>query len=85
MGLAGKVVLVTGGVGGIAMATNEALIGRGARVALLYPAVDAAKVPQALIDLGAEHAAAFPPGDSRYPGSGTNNYVDMWRRREVYR
>lgn len=29
--------------------------------------------------------ASRQPGDARYLGGGTNNYVDMWRRREVYR
>ncbi|GAB7537502.1 GolD/DthD family dehydrogenase [Burkholderia sp. 22PA0099] len=57
--LDGKVAVVTGGLGGIAMATNAALIAKGARVAILHPAFEAARVPAALDTLGHANAAAF--------------------------
>ncbi len=57
--LDGKVAVVTGGLGGIAMATNEALIRKGARVAIFYPRFEEDRVPAAIAALGAEHAAAF--------------------------
>jgi NAD(P)-dependent dehydrogenase (short-subunit alcohol dehydrogenase family) len=58
--LDGKVVVMTGGLGGIAMATNEALIGKGARIAILYPRFEEGRVADAIETLGAGHAAAFP-------------------------
>jgi len=42
--LGGKVAVVTGGLGGIAMASNEMLLAKGARLALLYPPFEAEKV-----------------------------------------
>ncbi len=44
MNLAGKVAVVTGGLGGIAMATNGMLLEKGASLALLYPPFEAEKV-----------------------------------------
>jgi len=58
--LDGKVAVVSGGLGGIAMATNAALIAKGARVAILHPACEAHRVPAALDALGADNARAFP-------------------------
>src|ERR1700761_7451755 len=57
--LTGKVAVVTGGLGGIAMATNAALIAKGARVAILYPSFEEPRVQAALAELGAENACAF--------------------------
>ncbi len=57
--LDGKVAVVTGGLGGIAMATNAALIAKGARVAILYPAFEAPRVQAAVEELGAANAQAF--------------------------
>ncbi|PWC16028.1 GolD/DthD family dehydrogenase [Brenneria corticis] len=44
--LEGKVAVVTGGLGGIAMASNEMLLKKGARLALLYPAFEQAKAAE---------------------------------------
>ncbi len=41
--LTGKVAVVTGGLGGIAMASNEMLLEKGAKLALLYPAFEREK------------------------------------------
>src|SRR4051794_31596041 len=57
--LDGKVAVVTGGLGGIAMATNSALIAKGARVAILYPAFEEPRVQAAIDELGAQNAKAF--------------------------
>lgn len=35
--LVGKAVIVTGGFGGIAMATNEIILQKGGHLALVYP------------------------------------------------
>ncbi|MGH8783231.1 GolD/DthD family dehydrogenase [Paraburkholderia sp.] len=58
--LDGQIAVVTGGLGGIAMATNTVLIGKGARVAVLYPRFEQDRVAAAIETLGAGHAAAFP-------------------------
>ncbi len=42
--LSGKVAVVTGGLGGIAMASNQMLLEKGAKLALLYPAFEQSKV-----------------------------------------
>lgn len=42
--LTGKVAVVTGGLGGIAMASNAMLLEKGARLALLYPPFESDKV-----------------------------------------
>lgn len=57
--LDGKVAVVTGGLGGIAMATNAALIAKGARVAILYPSFEEPRVQAAIDELGADNAKAF--------------------------
>lgn len=57
--LDGKVAVVAGGLGGIAMATNRALIAKGAKVAILYPHFEADKVEGALAELGRDHVHAF--------------------------
>ncbi len=57
--LDGKVAIVTGGLGGIAMASNEALIAKGARVAILYPAFEEDRVAPALEKLGRDKAIAL--------------------------
>ncbi|MFS2223773.1 GolD/DthD family dehydrogenase [Pantoea sp. B65] len=44
--LSGKVAVVTGGLGGIAMASNQMLLEKGASLALLYPAFEQQKVAQ---------------------------------------
>lgn len=44
--LSGKVAVVTGGLGGIAMASNEMLLAKGASLALLYPAFEQGKVAE---------------------------------------
>ncbi|ALM52592.1 GolD/DthD family dehydrogenase [Halomonas huangheensis] len=48
--MAGKVVLVTGGLGGIATATNEALISKGASIAILYPEFEQDRVTDSLAE-----------------------------------
>ncbi|CCF09941.1 xylitol dehydrogenase [Pantoea ananatis LMG 5342] len=45
--LSGKVAVVTGGLGGIAMASNQMLLEKGASLALLYPPFEADKVDSA--------------------------------------
>ncbi|MEM8267146.1 D-threitol dehydrogenase, partial [Morganella morganii] len=40
MSLAGKVAVITGGLGGIAMAANRLLLEKGARLVLMYPAFE---------------------------------------------
>lgn len=45
--LSGKVAVVTGGLGGIAMASNQMLLEKGASLALLYPPFKADKVDSA--------------------------------------
>ncbi len=57
--LDGKVAVVTGGLGGIAMATNEAFIAKGARVAILYPAFEEDRVKPAIEKLCADKAIAI--------------------------
>ncbi|QKJ88383.1 Short-chain dehydrogenase [Paramixta manurensis] len=52
--LAGKVAVVTGGLGGIAMASNRMLLDKGARLALLYPAFEADKVADIAAGLDAQ-------------------------------
>lgn len=47
LNLSGKVALVTGGLGGIAMASNQMLLEKGASLALLYPAFEEEKARQA--------------------------------------
>ncbi|MCS3401576.1 D-threitol dehydrogenase [Pantoea sp. B566] len=47
MNLSGKVAVVTGGLGGIAMASNKMLLEKGASLALLYPPFEADKVDSA--------------------------------------
>lgn len=47
MNLSGKVAVVTGGLGGIAMASNQMLLEKGASLALLYPPFEADKVDSA--------------------------------------
>lgn len=42
--LSGKVAVITGGLGGIAMASNQMLLEKGASLALLYPAFEQQKV-----------------------------------------
>ncbi|NUU65696.1 D-threitol dehydrogenase [Enterobacteriaceae bacterium BIT-l23] len=44
--LSDKVAVVTGGLGGIAMASNEMLLEKGARLALLYPGFEREKAQQ---------------------------------------
>ena len=44
--LSGKVAVVTGGLGGIAMASNQMLLEKGAKLALLYPAFEQSKVAE---------------------------------------
>ena len=56
--LSGKVAVVTGGLGGIAMASNQMLLEKGARLALLYPAFEQSKV--------AEVAAQFDPASVQF-------------------
>lgn len=57
LSLEGKVAAITGGLGGIAMATNRMLLEKGARLALLYPAFEADKVPAAIAALGEERVS----------------------------
>ena len=57
--LDGKVAIVTGGLGGIAMATNEAFIAKGARVSIFYPPFEEDRVKPAIEKLGADKAIAI--------------------------
>ncbi|WP_034914378.1 GolD/DthD family dehydrogenase [Erwinia sp. 9145] len=52
--LSGKVAVVTGGLGGIAMASNDMLLAKGARLALLYPAFEQGKADEAATRFDAE-------------------------------
>jgi NAD(P)-dependent dehydrogenase (short-subunit alcohol dehydrogenase family) len=54
MSLAGKVAVITGGLGGIAMAANRLLLEKGARLVLMYPAFEQDKAAAALRELGDE-------------------------------
>ncbi|KOC87926.1 GolD/DthD family dehydrogenase [Winslowiella iniecta] len=53
--LTGKVAVVTGGLGGIAMASNQMLLEKGARLALLYPAFEQEKVAGIAAQFAAEN------------------------------
>ncbi|PAU78504.1 GolD/DthD family dehydrogenase [Halomonas salipaludis] len=44
----GKVVVVTGGLGGIATAANEALLSKGAKIAIFYPDFEKDRVDEAM-------------------------------------
>ncbi|MDR1829124.1 MAG: D-threitol dehydrogenase [Methylobacteriaceae bacterium] len=57
-GLDGKIVVVTGGLGGIAMASNEAFVAKGAKVAIWYPEFEQDRVAPAIEKLGADKAFA---------------------------
>ena len=57
--LDGKVAVVTGGLGGIAMATNEAYVNKGAKVAIWYPEFEQERVAPAIEKLGKENAFAI--------------------------
>jgi NAD(P)-dependent dehydrogenase (short-subunit alcohol dehydrogenase family) len=57
MSLAGKVAVVTGGLGGIAMAANQMLLEKGARLVLLYPAFEQEIVAAIKQQLGEEKVA----------------------------
>ncbi len=50
MSLEGKVAVVTGGFGGIAMASNHFMYGKGAKLALLYAPFDAPKKDESLAE-----------------------------------
>jgi len=52
--LTGKVAVVTGGLGGIAMASNQMLLEKGASLALLYPAFEQEKVTSIAAQFAAE-------------------------------
>ncbi len=52
--LSGKVAVITGGLGGIAMASNAMLLEKGARLALLYPPFEAEKVERMSSEFAAE-------------------------------
>jgi NAD(P)-dependent dehydrogenase (short-subunit alcohol dehydrogenase family) len=58
-GLDGKVAVVTGGLGGIAMATNEAFVAKGAKIAIWYPEFEKDRVAPAIEKLGREKAVAI--------------------------
>ena len=80
MSLAGKVAVITGGLGGIAMAANRLLLEKGARLVLMYPAFEQDQAAAALRELGEEQvccqvcdvtdsdsvAAAFNAAQSRF-------------------
>lgn len=57
--LDGKIAIVTGGLGGIAMATNEAFVAKGAKVAIWYPEFEKDRVAPAIEKLGKENAFAI--------------------------
>lgn len=58
MSLAGKVAVITGGLGGIAMAANRLLLEKGARLVLMYPAFEQDKAAAVLRELGKNRCAA---------------------------
>ncbi|WP_413732507.1 GolD/DthD family dehydrogenase [Sodalis sp. RH20] len=55
--LAGKVAVVAGGLGGIAMAANRMMLAKGATLALLYPAFDSAGKAAAAAELGEDRVS----------------------------
>ncbi|WP_158161874.1 GolD/DthD family dehydrogenase [Grimontia hollisae] len=57
--LNGKVVVVTGGFGGIAMATNEMVLQKGGQLALIYPPFEQETVQTALAQLDAQKGGEF--------------------------
>lgn len=57
MSLAGKVAVITGGLGGIAMAANRMLLEKGANLVLLYPPFEQDKVALVAQELGQEKVA----------------------------
>lgn len=56
--LDGKVAVVTGGLGGIAMASNEAFVAKGAKVAIWHSPNSASRVAAAIEKLGKDNAFA---------------------------
>lgn len=70
MSLAGKVAVVTGGLGGIAMAANQMLLEKGARLVLLYPAFEQERVVAIKQQLGRRRShirSVMSPILSRWP------------------
>lgn len=57
--LSGKVVLVTGGLGGIASAANEAMLDKGASIAIFYPGFEADRVEEVLANFPEERVRAW--------------------------
>lgn len=57
--LEGKVVLVTGGLGGIATAANEAMLDKGARIAIFYPEFEADRVAEVMAKFPEDRAQAW--------------------------
>lgn len=50
--------MITGGLGGIAMAANRLLLEKGARLVLMYPAFEQDKAAAVLRELGKNRCAA---------------------------
>jgi NAD(P)-dependent dehydrogenase (short-subunit alcohol dehydrogenase family) len=59
LSLEGKVVVVTGGFGGIAMASNRMMLEKGAHLALLYPQFESALKQQIVDELGERQVSYF--------------------------
>lgn len=57
--LQGKVVLITGGLGGIATATNEALLSKGARIAIFYPDFEKDRVDEVMARYSDDNVQAW--------------------------
>ncbi|NDL63304.1 GolD/DthD family dehydrogenase [Acerihabitans arboris] len=59
MSLTGKVVVVTGGLGGIAMASNRMMLEKGASLALLYPDFERSVKERVVAELGDARVSYF--------------------------
>ncbi|NRB55541.1 MAG: D-threitol dehydrogenase [Salinicola sp.] len=57
--LAGRVALVTGGLGGIATAANEAMLAKGANIAIFYPEFESDRVDEVMAHYPAERVKAW--------------------------
>jgi len=74
--LSNKVAVVTGGLGGIAMASNQMLLEKGARLALLYPAFEQSKVNDVAGQFAAD-SVHFIECDVTDPQSVNNAFAEV--------
>ncbi|WP_413739433.1 GolD/DthD family dehydrogenase [Sodalis sp. RH14] len=78
--LAGKVAVVAGGLGGIAMAANRMMLAKGATLALLYPTFDSAGKAAAVAELG-EDRVSYIECDVGDPAQVTQAFDQVEQRR----